>query len=70
MDDRIEHLHALLARLESANARLATAPDAAVAAGILAEINEVAHEVSTEVERQRRAVGEDDGVHDPQLGLL
>jgi hypothetical protein len=69
VEERIAHLKGLLARLEAANARLATVPDATEAADVLAEINEIAHEISTEVERQRRAVAEDDGP-DGQLGLL
>jgi hypothetical protein len=69
MDDPIAYLQGLLDRLESATARLESAPDATAAADILKEIDAAAQEVSAEVERQRRAVGEEDG-HDPQLGLL
>ena len=70
MDDRIDHLKALLDRLEDARARLEAAPDAATAADVLGELNEVAQEVSAEVERQRRAVADDEGGDDAQLGLL
>lgn len=69
MEERIAHLQSLLGRLEAANARLAAVPDAAEAADVLAEINDVAQAISTEVERQRRAVAADDG-SDGQLGLL
>jgi hypothetical protein len=69
MDDRVEHLKSLLDRLEDARGRLETAPDAAAAADVLNELNAIAQEVSAEVERQRRAVAEDDG-DDAQLGLL
>ena len=69
MDDPIAHLQGLLDRLESATARLESAPDAATAADVLHEIDDAAQAVSTEVERQRRAVGDEDAA-DPQLGLL
>ena len=65
MDDRIDHLKALLDRLEDARARLEAAPDAATAADVLGELNEVAQEVSAEVERQRRAVADDEGDDSP-----
>ena len=68
MDDRVEHLKSLLDRLD-ARARLEAAPDAAAAADVLNELNGIAQEVSAEVERQRRAVAEDEG-DDAQLGLL
>jgi hypothetical protein len=70
VDDRIDHLKGLLDRLEDARARLEAAPDAATAADVLGELNEVAQEVSVEVERQRRAVADDEGGDDAQLGLL
>jgi hypothetical protein len=69
MDDRVGHLKSLLDRLEDARARLEAAPDAAAAADVLNELNAIAQEVSAEVERQRRAVAEDEG-DDAQLGLL
>jgi hypothetical protein len=67
IDARVAHLQALLDRLEAARVRLEAAPDAATAAEILGELNDVAQEVSTEVERQRRELEADD---DAQLGLL
>lgn len=70
VDDRIDHLKSLLDRLEEARARLEAAPDAATAADVLGELNDVAQEVSAEVERQRRAVADDEGGDDAQLGLL
>ena len=69
MDDPVEHLKTLLDRLEDARSRLEAAPDAAAAADVLGELNAIAQEVSAEVERQRRAVAEDEG-DDAQLGLL
>lgn len=68
MDDRVEHLKSLLERLDDARARLEAAPDAATAADVLGELNDIAQEVSTEVERQRRAVAEGDD--DAQLPLI
>ena len=69
MNDRVEHLKMLLDRLEEARARLEAASDAAEAADALGELNVISQEVSAEVERQRRAVAEDEG-DDAQLGLL
>jgi hypothetical protein len=67
IDQRVAHLQDLLDRLEAARVRLEQAPDAAAAADILGELNDIAQEVSAEVERQRRELEADD---DGQLGLL
>lgn len=69
IDERVAHLKILLDRLEVARVQLETAPDAAAAADVLAELNDVAQEVSAEVERQRREL-DSDADDDAQLGLL
>ncbi len=66
MEERIAHLQSLVARLDDARGRLEAATDAAGAAEVLAELDEIAQAVSAEVDRQRRAAAGDDS----QLGLL
>jgi hypothetical protein len=69
-DEQVAHLQVLLDRLEAARAKLDGAADASTAADVLAELNEIAQEVAAEVERQRRALGDDEPGDDAQLGLL
>jgi hypothetical protein len=70
MADRVARLQDLLDRLEAARARLDAAADADSAVEILGELERLAQEVAAEVDRQRRAVADDDGSDDAQLDLL
>jgi hypothetical protein len=65
----IQDLEALLGRLEQARERLEHATDAEQAVAALEELDRIAQDVSSEVDRQRRNLA-DAGVDDGQLGLL
>ncbi len=68
--DGIAQLHALIARLDAARRRLDAAADADAAVPVLEEMQGIAHEVATEVDRRRRAAADEAERDDAQLGLL
>jgi len=55
----LDRLHDLLARIDDATGRLEATDDADLAVTALAELDELARELSAEVERQRRAAADE-----------
>ncbi len=71
VEDRVARLQALLNDIDAAQRELdLVGSDPQAATRVLERLNDLARQVATEVERERRAMQDDSADLDSQLGLL